>query len=113
MVGETHLKKKDGLWILHNGKEYCIGLTKESQDELGHITFLSLPKVGQSVKQGAGIIEVEAEKAVSEFLSPLSGVISSVNEKLDNNTDVLDSEDELDAWILSFKEVPEGQFSQL
>lgn len=113
MQGQTHLKKKDGLWILKNGKDYCMGLTSQSQEELGHVTFISLPKVGQAVKQGESLIEVEAEKAVSEFVSPLSGVISSVNEKLDKDTKVLESSDEMDAWLLSIKEVPEAEFENL
>lgn len=33
MAGK-HLKKKDNLWILFNGKEYCVGLTNEAQEEL-------------------------------------------------------------------------------
>lgn len=113
MVGETCLKRKDNLWILRNGNEYTVGLTKEAQGELGHVTFLSLPKVGQSFKQGESLIELEAEKAVSEFVSPLTGVIASVNEKLDKSTDVLDSEDEMDAWILSFKEVTLEEYKSL
>lgn len=113
MQGQTHLKKKDGVWILKNGNEYCMGLTGQSQEDLGHVTFISLPKVGQTVKQGESLVEVEAEKAVSEFVSPLSGVISSVNKDLDKSTEVLESPDEMDAWLLSFKEVPEEEFEKL
>ncbi len=50
MAGK-HLKKKDNLWILFNGKEYCVGLTNEAQEELGDITFANLPKAGQSLKK--------------------------------------------------------------
>lgn len=113
MVGETHMKEKDGLWILHNGKEYTIGLTGTAQGELGHVSYINLPKIGQNVKQGDSLLELEAEKAVSEFVSPLSGTISSINEKLDEGTDVLDSADEMDAWILSFKDVPDEEFEKL
>ncbi|WP_122646365.1 glycine cleavage system protein H [Enterococcus mediterraneensis] len=110
---KTVLKKKDNLWVLFNGSEYCVGLTKEAQGELGKITFASLPKEGKSLKQGDGLLEVEAEKAVNEFSSPLSGVVSSVNEKIADNVDVLNDEDELNAWILSFKDVDADEFDKL
>ncbi|MGM0125716.1 glycine cleavage H-protein [Enterococcus sp. AZ194] len=109
----VHLKRKDNLWILFNGKEYCVGLTKDAQEELGTITFVSLPKVGQSFKQGEALAEVEAEKAVNEFPSPLTGVISSVNEKIDADINVLNDEDEMVAWLVSFKEVDSAAFDQL
>ncbi|OQO71190.1 glycine cleavage system protein H [Enterococcus villorum] len=112
MAGK-HLKKKENLWILFNGKEYCIGLTKEAQEELGEITYANLPKVGQAVKSGEPLIEVEAEKAVNEFASPLSGTISSVNEKISDDINVLNDQDEMNAWILSVKDVAPEEFEKL
>ncbi|EMF0080218.1 glycine cleavage system protein H [Enterococcus hirae] len=112
MAGK-HLKKKDNLWILFNGKEYCVGLTNEAQKDLGDITFANLPKAGQSYQSGEPLIEVEAEKAVSEFASPLSGTVSSVNEKINEDINVLNDQDEMNAWLLSFKEVDPTEFEKL
>lgn len=107
------LRKKDNLWVLFNGKEYCVGLTKEAQVELGAVTFASIQKAGTALKQGETLVELEAEKAVSEFPSPLTGVISSVNEKIDQSIDTLNDEDEMNAWLVSFKEVDPSQFEAL
>ncbi len=112
MAGK-HLKKKDNLWILFNGKEYCVGLTKEAQDDLGEITFANLPKIGKAYQAGDALVEVEAEKAVTEFASPLSGTVSSVNEKISENIAVLNDEDEMTAWLLSFKDVDAAEFDAL
>jgi len=107
------LKKKDNLWILFNGKEYVVGLTKEAQEELGKVSFASIPKVKQTFNQGDTLFEVEAEKAINEFSSPLTGTISSVNEKIDEDVDVLNDEDEMNAWVISFKDVSPEQFESL
>ncbi|MGG5359230.1 MULTISPECIES: glycine cleavage system protein H [unclassified Enterococcus] len=112
MAGK-HLKKKDNLWILFNGKEYCVGLTKEAQEDLGQITYINLPKIGKTFKAGDALLEVEAEKAVSEFASPISGTVSSVNEKIDEDINILNDEDEMNAWILSFKDVDPEEFDKL
>lgn len=103
------LKHKDDLWILFNGKEYCVGLTKKAQDDLGAVTFASLPKVDAKVVAGAPVVEVEAEKAVCEFSSPLNGVVSSVNDQLDD----LNAEDEMKAWLFSLKDVDPDEFTRL
>ncbi|GAA3018109.1 glycine cleavage system protein H [Tetragenococcus solitarius] len=107
------LKKTDNLWVLFNGKEYVVGLTNKAQDDLGNITFASVPKVGQSYSKGDTLIDLEAEKATSEFVSPLTGTVSSVNEKIDEDVNVLNDEDELNAWILSLKDVEPTEFEVL
>lgn len=104
-----HLKKKENLWILFNGKEYCVGLTKEAQKDLSEIIYINLPKVGRTYQAGEPLVEVESEKAVNEFVSPLTGKISSINEDIS----VLNDRDEMNAWILSFKEVNPQQFEEL
>ena len=96
---QTCLKRKDNLWILFNGSEYVIGLTNEAQEELGDITFADLPIVNQEVKQGEILLEVEAEKAV--------------NEKIDADITVLNDSDEMNAWLISLKNVSEEEFQAL
>lgn len=110
---QPFFKKNENFWILFNGVEYVVGLTKNAQKELGTITYASLPKENQELQRGDIFLELEAEKAVTEFTSPLSGVVSSVNEKIDMNVSALNTEDELDAWILSFKAVEREEFIAL
>ena len=50
------LRKKDNLWVLFNGKEYCVGLTKEAQEELGAVTFASIQKAGTALKCTHGFV---------------------------------------------------------
>ena len=67
----SEMKQIDQLWILPTEAGYKIGLTAEAQEDLGKITFATFPKVGQTLAKGDSLIELEAEKAVSEFSSPL------------------------------------------
>jgi len=107
------LKKKDNLWILFNGSEYVVGLTKEAQDDLGDVTFASIPKVGQTFAQGETFVELEAEKAVNEYAAPLAGTVSSINEKIDEDIDTLNDEEEMNAWIMSLTDVDPAAFEAL
>ncbi|GAA3610545.1 glycine cleavage system protein H [Secundilactobacillus similis] len=77
-----------------------VGLTKAGQDELGSIKFANLPSVGDQVTAGKTLMSVEAEKAVSDIDSPVSGKIVAVNPQLDNDFDALNGEAEADAWLV-------------
>ena len=107
------LKTKNDLWVLFNGSEYVVGLTNKAQDDLGAVSFASLPKVGQAVTAGQPLVELEAEKAVQEFAAPLNGTVSSINDQIAEDISVLNDEDEMNAWLVSFKDVDQAEFDAL
>ncbi|WP_207695600.1 glycine cleavage system H protein [Enterococcus sp. DIV0212c] len=106
------LKVIDNLWVLKTNDGYKIGLTNEAQEDLGNITFATMPKVGQTLKKGDSLIEVEAEKAVSEFSSPISGTIATINEAAEQDPSVLDDADQTNAWIVILTDVDESELNQ-
>lgn len=106
------LKIINNLWVLKTNEGYKIGLTNETQEDLGTITFATMPKVGQTVKKGDSLIELEAEKAVSEFSAPISGVIVAINEAVEQDTSVLDDPDQKNAWIAVLTDVDEAELNQ-
>ncbi|MBO0474431.1 glycine cleavage system H protein [Enterococcus sp. DIV0840] len=106
------LKIIDSLWVLKTSDGYKIGLRNEAQEDLGTITFATMPKVGQSLQKGDSLIELEAEKAVSEFSTPISGTIVAINEAVEQDTSVLDDADQTNAWIAILKDVDEAELNQ-
>ena len=44
------------------------------------MVFVNLPEEGDSVTKGESFSDVESVKAVSDVLSPLTGVVSAINE---------------------------------
>ncbi|MCI0130622.1 MULTISPECIES: glycine cleavage system protein H [Enterococcaceae] len=91
---------EETLWVKDVEKGKMVGLTSTAQDDLGSITFVMLPKVGKEIKIGDPIVELEAEKAVVEYDSPVSGTIVSINEEAEKNPKLLD---EKDAWLCIIK----------
>lgn len=67
-------------------------------------------KVGQTLAKGDSLIELEAEKAVSEFSSPLSGKVVAINEAADQEPSALDEEN---AWIAVLADVEPTEFENL
>lgn len=88
------------LWVKEESGLVQIGLTPEAQDDLGGISFAMLPKVGTEVIKGEGAIELEAEKAVVEYDSPVSGTVVETNEDAEKQPNLLD---EPNAWLFTVK----------
>ena len=101
----TDLKyAKSHEWVRQEGDTYVIGLTDFAQDELGDIVFVNLPQEGDSVTAGEAFSDVEYVKAVSDVLSPVSGVVEAVNEELMDDPAKVNS-DPYGAWFVKVKEV--------
>ncbi|AQP54476.1 hypothetical protein CBF34_11075 [Vagococcus penaei] len=88
------------LWIKEEGDLIRVGLSEQAQDDLGKISFASFPKVGTIVELGDEVVELEAEKAVVEYESPVSGTVVEVNEAAQNQPSLLD---EAKAWLFVVK----------
>ena len=93
------IKVVDNLWLLKLDVGYKIGFTNQAQEELGNITFANLPKVGQILKKGDSLIEVEGEKSVSDFSTPFAGNVIAINEEAEQDASVLDDPEQANAWI--------------
>ena len=91
---------EETLWVKEVSEGKKVGLTSTAQDDLGSITCAMLPKVGKEVIAGEPVVELEAEKAVVEYDSPVSGVVVSINEAAEKNPKLLD---EKDAWLYIVK----------
>ena len=81
-----------------------VGLTDFAQDALGDIVFVNLPQPGDPVSAGEALGDVESVKAVSDVISPVSGVVAEVNEELLDNP-ALVNEDPYGAWLVKVEQI--------
>lgn len=81
-----------------------LGLNDAGRDELGQISFIDVPAVGTVLTDGGKFVAVEAEKAVTDLDSPVSGEIVAVNQKAIDQPELLDSSEENDNWIVEVKD---------
>lgn len=91
-------------WTKKTATGTQIGLTAAGQAELGTISFAKLPSVGDHVTMGANLLSVEADKAVSDIESPVSGTVTAVNPALDDDFAVLNANDPAAAWFVTVRE---------
>ncbi|HWQ57648.1 MAG TPA: glycine cleavage system protein GcvH [Clostridia bacterium] len=83
---------RDHEWILVEGKNARIGISDHAQNALGDIVFVELPNVGDSFKPGDSFAVVESVKAASEIYTPVGGEVLEVNEALESQPELINSD---------------------
>ena len=95
-------------WVKEEGDEVLIGLTDYAQSELGDLVFVNLPEEGDEVATGESFADVESVKAVSDVYSPVTGVVSAVNEELLDAPESI-NEAPYDAWFVRVKDISDRE----
>ena len=93
---------KDHEWIKGDaqaGSSVTIGITDYAQSALGDIVYVQLPKVGDKVVEGKVCGEVESTKSVSEIYSPVTGVITEINNALEQKPEAINQDPYGSGWI--------------
>ncbi len=80
-----------------------IGITDYAQGELGDIVYIELPKVGARFGKHDVFGTIEAVKAVSELFSPIAGEIVAINDRLDKEPALVNSDPYGAGWMIRIK----------
>ncbi|WP_425396973.1 glycine cleavage system protein GcvH [Aeoliella sp.] len=107
MNPETLLYAKTHEWVSlaeeGGAKVATVGISAFAVEALTDLVFMELPKVGQQVKPGDSICEIESVKAVSDLYSPVEGEVVEVNEPLPDNLETLSDDPFGGGWVCKIK----------
>ena len=96
---------KDHEWVRMVGDTTAlVGITDFAQSELGDLVFINLPQEGDDVTADEAFCDVESVKAVSDVVSPVTGVVEEANTELEDEPQKL-NEDPYGAWIAKIKDI--------
>lgn len=80
-----------------------IGISDHAQEALGDLVFVELPVVGDEISQGDPCAVVESVKAASDIYAPVSGQVVAVNEDLDSNPALINTDPYGDGWLFELE----------
>ena len=80
-----------------------IGISDHAQQELGDLVFVELPAVGDELEQGDPCAVVESVKAASDIYAPVSGKVIAINEDLDADPAVINTEPYEGGWLFQLE----------
>jgi len=94
------LYSKEHLWIRVEGDRAVLGITDHAQEELGNISAIELPTIGDELDQDDSFGTVEARKTIAELYAPVGGVVVEVNGEVIDSPEIV-NDDPYDAgWLL-------------
>ena len=94
---------KEHEWVRIEGDTATFGVTDHAQEALGDIVFVELPEVGRNVDAGEAYGVVESVKAVSDVYAPVAGEVIEINEALEGEPDLVNSDAYGTGWIIKVK----------
>ena len=92
---------------------YQIGITDYAQGELGDVVYVELPMVGEIFEKKATFGTIEAVKAVSDLYCPVAGEIVAVNESLDDDPSLINSNPYGTGWMVRLRVADEATVEAL
>lgn len=101
-------------WLrLEDDGTITVGITDHAQDLLGDVVFVELPEVGDTVAVDDEIAVVESVKAASDVYAPLSGEIVAINENLEDEPEIINSDPYGDGWFFKIKPLNADDYDEL
>lgn len=85
------------------GDKATIGITAFAADQLGDVTFVELPKVGQTFKKEDKFGVIESVKSVSDLFMPVAGEILAVNDALNSEPELVNHDCYGKGWMIQVK----------
>ena len=91
---------KEHVWVRIDGDRAVVGITDYAQEELGSVSTVELPEVGDELEQDDSFGSIEARKTVADLYAPVGGIVVEVNEELGQAPELV-NDDPYDAgWLI-------------
>lgn len=91
---------KDHEWIRIEADDAYVGITDYAQNELGDIVFIEIETEGDHLEKEDVFGTIEAVKTVSDLFMPVSGKVIGINDKLEDNPEIVNKDPYGDGWLI-------------
>ena len=100
-------------WLNSDQDDMIVGITEHAQQLLGDMVFVDLPDVGEEVKAGDELGVLESVKAASDFYAPISGVVVAVNQQVNDDPALVNTDPYGAGWLVKIQASNLGELSAL
>jgi glycine cleavage system H protein len=101
------------VWVRVEGTDAVLGLSDYLQDQMGEITTLELPDLGDVIRARRRMGHVESEEASSPIEAPITGEVLDVNGEVMENPDLVNGEPYGAGWLLRVRIDDAGELDDL
>ncbi|MEM6684823.1 MAG: glycine cleavage system protein GcvH [Bacteroidota bacterium] len=104
---------KDHEWIRIEGDTAIVGITDFAQGELGDIVYVDVDTLDEEVEKDEVFGTVEAVKTVSDLFMPLTGEVVELNEKLEDDPELVNKDPYGEGWMIKITIADPSEIDQL
>ena len=97
------LYTQDHEWVRFEDEIATVGITDYAQSELGDIVYVDIEAEGETLSAEEVFGSVEAVKTVSDLFMPVGGEVTEINEKLEDEPELVNSDPYGDGWLIKIK----------
>ena len=90
-------------WARVDGSKVTVGMTDFFQKEAGDIVFIDLPDEEDDVSQGEVCGKIQSRKWIGNLVAPVSGEIVEINEDLEDDTSLVNTDPYGKGWIITIE----------
>lgn len=106
------LYSEDHEWVKVEGEVAYLGISDYAQENLGDIVYVELPDIDDELEKEDSFSAVESVKAASDIYTPVSGKVVEVNEDLEDDPALLNS-DPYANWIVKIELSNKAELDEL
>jgi glycine cleavage system H protein len=100
-------------WARIDGDEATLGITWFAADALGELVHYEPPDDGATIARDESYGEVESVKAVSDLISPLTGEVLEVNQKVVDEPETVNEDPYGAGWLVRIRLGDRGEIDAL
>ncbi len=100
-------------WSRRDGDTIRMGISDFAQDALGDVVYVELPKPGTTIGAGEPYAEVESTKSLSDVYAPVSGTVVAVNDALDENPELVNTDPYGEGWFVEIEMSDPSEYDAL
>ena len=97
---EDLLYSREHIWVRIDGDMAALGITDYAQESLGEILSVEFPEIDTYVERDETFGSVESIKAVIDLISPVSGTVVSINEDINDDIGIINSDPHDVGWLV-------------
>ncbi len=97
---EDLLYSREHIWVRVDGDMATLGITDYAQESLGEILSIEFPEVDTCVERDEAFGSIESTKAVVDLIASVSGTIVSINEDINDDIGIINSDPHDTGWLV-------------
>ncbi len=93
----------DHEWIKVEGDTATIGISDYAQSELGDIVYIDIDSDLSEISISETFGSIEAVKTVSDLYAPISGKVIEINDRLEDEPELVNSDPFGEGWLIKIQ----------